>query len=66
MCAPYKAYNAERAWRDIGDMLQAKNYRSRVDRCWKIGCRKMRTDVGKFSFVKRSIPDWRGDCDFSR
>jgi hypothetical protein len=27
--------------------------RSRVDHCWKI-----RTDVGKFSFVSRTIDDW--------
>jgi hypothetical protein len=53
MCAHYKAYNGERAWKEIGDRLQAPYYRSRVDHCWKI-----RTDVGKFSFVNRTIADW--------
>jgi hypothetical protein len=53
MCAPYKTYNGERAWKDIGDMLQAIYYRSRVEHCWKI-----RTDVGKFSFVNTTIADW--------
>jgi hypothetical protein len=57
MCALYKAYNGERAWKDIGVRLQAPYYRSRVDRCWKIRCRKIRTDVGKF-FVNRAIADW--------
>jgi hypothetical protein len=53
MCAIYKLYNGERAWKDIGDRLQAPYYRSRVDHCWKI-----RTDVGKFFFVNRTIADW--------
>jgi hypothetical protein len=53
-----QAYNCERAWKDIGDRLQAPYYRSRVDHCWKIKSRKIRTDVGKFSFVNRTIADW--------
>jgi hypothetical protein len=31
---------------------------SRVDHFWKIRARKIRTDVGKFSFVNRTIADW--------
>jgi hypothetical protein len=31
---------------------------SRVDHHWKIRARKQRTDVGKYSFVNRSIIDW--------
>jgi hypothetical protein len=53
ICALYKAYNGERAWKDIGDRLQAPHYLSRVDHSWKI-----RTDVGKLSFVNRNIADW--------
>jgi hypothetical protein len=53
MCALYKAYNSEIAWKDIGDRLQVPYYRSRVDHCWKI-----RTDVGKFSFVNRTTAGW--------
>jgi hypothetical protein len=49
----YKAYNGQRAWKDIGYRLQAPYYLSSVDHCWKI-----RTDVGKFSFVNRTIADW--------
>jgi hypothetical protein len=30
----------------------------RVDHCWKIRSRKIRTDVEKFSFVNRIITDW--------
>jgi hypothetical protein len=30
----------------------------RVDHYWKIRSRKIRTDVGKFSFVNRTIADW--------
>jgi hypothetical protein len=42
----------------IGDRLQASNYLSRVDHNWKIRARKQRTDVGKYSFVNRTITDW--------
>jgi hypothetical protein len=57
MCALYKAYNGERAWKDVGDRLQAQYHRSRVDHCWKVRSRKIRTNVGKF-FVNRTIADW--------
>jgi hypothetical protein len=53
MCALYKAYNGERAWKDTGDRLQAPYYQSRVNHFWKI-----RTDLGKFAFVNRAITDW--------
>jgi hypothetical protein len=42
----------------IGDRLQAPSYLSRVDHHWKIRARKQRTDIGKYSFVNRSITDW--------
>jgi hypothetical protein len=58
MCAPYKTYNGESAWKDIGDRLQAPYYKSRFDHCWKIRFRKIRTDVGKLSVVNRIIADW--------
>ena len=29
-----------------------------VDHHWKIRARKQRTDIGKYSFVNRSITDW--------
>ena len=58
MCALYKAYTGERAWRAIGDRLQAPSYLSRVDHCWKIRARKQRTYIRKYSIVNRSITDW--------
>jgi hypothetical protein len=58
MCALYKAYTGERAWSTIGDRLQAPSYLSRVDHHWKIRARRKRTDIGKYSFVNRSITDW--------
>jgi hypothetical protein len=51
-------HNGERAWKDIGDRLQAPYYLSRVDHFWKIRARMIRTDVGKFSFVNRTITEW--------
>jgi len=58
MCALYKAYTGERAWKAISDRLQAPSYLSRVNHNWKIKARKQRTDIGKYSFVNRSITDW--------
>jgi hypothetical protein len=51
LSALYKAYNGERAWKDIGDRLQAPYYPSRVNHFWIIRARMVRTEVGKFSFV---------------
>jgi hypothetical protein len=45
-------------WKDIGDRLQEPHYLSRGDHYWKIRARKQRTDVGKCSFVNRTISDW--------
>jgi len=58
MCALYKAHTGERAWKARGDRLQAPSYLSRVNHYWKIGARKQRTDIGKYSFVYRTITDW--------
>jgi hypothetical protein len=56
--ALYKVYTGDRAWKAIGVILPAPSYFSRVDHCWKIRARKQRTDIGKYSFVNRSISDW--------
>jgi len=54
----FKAYKGVKAWKTIKDRLQAPSYLSSVDHKWKIGARKQRTDVGKYSFVNRTITDW--------
>jgi len=58
ICALFKAYSGERAWRAIGDELQRPHYLSRVDHERKSRCRRRRTDIGKYSFVNRTIRDW--------
>jgi len=58
MCALYKAYNGDRAWKEIRDRLHAPSYLSRVDHNWKIRTRKQSTDTGKYSFVNSAIADW--------
>jgi len=55
----YKAYTSERAWKAIGDRLQVASCLGRVNHYWKIRARKQRTDIGKCSFVNRSITDWK-------
>ena len=58
MYALYKACTGERAWKAIGDRLQAPSYLSRVNHYWKIRARKQRTGIGKYCFMNRSITDW--------
>jgi hypothetical protein len=58
MTTLYKAYNGERAWKDIGDRLHVSHHLRRDDHYWQIRARKQRTDVGKYSFVNRTIADW--------
>ena len=58
ICALLKAYFRERAWKAIGDGLQRPHYLSRVDHERKIRSRRQRTDIGKYSFVNRTIQDW--------
>jgi hypothetical protein len=55
ICALFKAYTGERAWKAIGDRLQRPHYVSRVDHDRKIRNRKQRTDIGEVSFVNRTI-----------
>jgi len=55
MCALYKAYTSDRARKAMQDRLQASSYLSRVDHYYKIRARKQRTDIGKYSFMNRSI-----------
>jgi len=58
MCAFYKAYTGDKAWKAIGVRLQAPSCLIRVDHYWKMRARKQRTGIGKYSFVNRSITDW--------
>jgi hypothetical protein len=58
MCTLFKAYRGGNAWKEIGDRLQVPSYLSRVDHNCKIRARKQRTNIGKFSFINRTITDW--------
>ena len=58
ICALVKAYSGEPAWKPIGDRLQRPLYLSSVDHERKISSRRQRTDVGKYSFVNRTIQHW--------
>jgi hypothetical protein len=55
ICALFKAYSGEWVWKAIGDRLQWPNYLSRVVCERKIRNKKQRTDIGKYSFVNRTI-----------
>ena len=58
LCALFKAFSGERAWKEIGDRLKRPHYLSRVDHDRKIRSRRQRTDIGKYSFVNRTIQHW--------
>ena len=58
ICALFKAYSGERAWKAIGDKLQRPHYLSRRDHERKIRSRRQRTDIGKSSFVNRTFQEW--------
>jgi hypothetical protein len=57
-CALLKAYTGNRAWEAIGDRILRPCYLSREDHNCKIRNRKQRTDIGKYSFLNRTIIDW--------
>ena len=58
ICALFKAYTEGRAWKAIGNRLLKPCYLSRDDHNRKISIGKQRTDVGKYSFVNRTIKSW--------
>ena len=58
ICALFKAYSGEWAWKAIGDRLQWPSSLSRFDHEWKIRNRRQRTDIGKYCFVNRTIQLW--------
>jgi len=47
ICALFKAYSGERAWKATGEKLQRPQYLSMVDQEQKIRSRRQRTDIGK-------------------
>jgi hypothetical protein len=58
ICALFKAHTGEREWNAVGDRLQGPCYLSRVDHDKKIRSRKQKRDMGKYSFVNRTIQLW--------
>jgi len=58
ICVLFQEHSGEGAWKVIGDRLQRPNYLSRIDHDWKIRNRRQRTDIGKYSFVNRTIRLW--------
>ena len=58
ICALFKTYTGGRAWKAIWDRLLKPCYLGRGDNNRKIRTRKQRTDVGKYSFLNRTIRNW--------
>jgi hypothetical protein len=58
ICALFKAYTGGLAWKATGNRLLKPCYLSRGDHNMKIRTRKQRTDIGKYSFLNRTIESW--------
>jgi hypothetical protein len=58
ICPLFKTYTGERAWKVVGDRLRSPCYLSRVDHDRTIRGSKQRTDIGKYSYVNRTIQLW--------
>jgi len=58
ICALFKAYFGEATCKPILDRLQLPHYLWRVDFEWKISSRRQSADIGKYSFVNRTIEHW--------
>ena len=58
LCALFKACSGQRAWKATRDRLRRLSYLSRADRVRKIMDRKQRADIGKRSFVNRTVKNW--------
>ena len=58
ICALFKSYTGRRAWNAIGNRLLKPCYLRRDNHNRKIRTKKQRTDVGKYSFVNRTVKSW--------
>jgi hypothetical protein len=58
LCALFKAYSGEWAWKAICDRLRRPSSLIRVDHVEKIWDRKQRMDIRKYSFVNMTIKNW--------
>jgi len=58
MCALFKAHTRGWVWKAIGDRFLKPCYLIRDNHNRKIRTRKQRTDVGKYSFINRTIKSW--------
>jgi len=58
ICVLFKAYTGGRTWKANENRLLKPCYLSRDDHNGKIRTRKQRRDIGKYSFVNRTIKIW--------
>jgi len=54
----FKAYCGERTWKAIRNRLRRPYCVIKVDHVRKIRDRKQRMDIGKYSFVNKTINNW--------
>lgn len=54
----YRVYNAQEAWRELGTRMLKPGFLARGDHNEKVMERMAVTDVGRYSFVNRTIGEW--------
>lgn len=58
LCCLFKAYSKSPAWAEITKRLGSPSRVGRNDHTCKIKSRGQRSDVGKYSYVNRTIKNW--------
>ena len=58
LCNFFKAYSGQVGWDDIGHRIGTPSYLGRKDHGEKVKIIESRRDVGKYSFIRRTICDW--------
>jgi hypothetical protein len=58
LCVLFETYCGGRSWKAIRNRLRRAYCFSGVDRVQKIRDKKQRTDIGKYSFVNRTVKNW--------
>jgi hypothetical protein len=51
-------YNGEGGWKELSQKIEPASYRVRHDHRLKIQNKVTRTNVGKYSFLNRTVRDW--------
>ena len=58
LCGMHKAVNQVRGWEEITSKIEYSNRIGRGDHAKKMCVKQVKTDVGKYSFINRTVKSW--------